>query len=135
MRDSNHNDPNSELLRRGYEALATGNSAAIRRVLADDMRWRVPGRTPLSGEYNGYEQVLGLLSKRTELSNRTFRIDVDEMLTEHDRVAVLCTVSAERYGQYWSSPAIHLWRIRDHKAAELWEFPLDQHGEHEFWSA
>lgn len=35
------------------------------------------------------------------------------MLGARDRVAVLCTVSAERYGQYRSAPAIHLWRVRN----------------------
>lgn len=127
--------PNAELLRRGYDAFACGDAAAIRRLLADDVRWRVPGRTPLSGDYHGHEQVLALLAKRSELSQKTFRIAVDETLAERDRVAVLCTVSAERYGQYWSSPALHLWRVRNDKAAELWEFPLDQHAEEEFWSA
>jgi ketosteroid isomerase-like protein len=127
--------PNSQLLRRGYEAFASGDVAAIRGLLADDVRWRVPGRTPLSGDYHGHQQVLALLSKRRELTQGTFRITIEETLADRDRVAALCTVSAERYGQYWASPALLLWRIRNHKAAELWEFPLDQHGEDEFWSA
>jgi ketosteroid isomerase-like protein len=126
---------NSLLLRRGYEAFARGDGTAIRGLLAEDITWRVPGRTPLSGEYCGRARVLAFLHKRMELSNETFRIEVKEILAERDRVAVLCTVSAERYGQYWSSPAIHMWRIRDNKAVELCEFGLDQHGEAEFWSA
>jgi uncharacterized protein len=127
--------PNGELLRRGYDAFARGDVAAIRRLLADDVRWRVPGRTPLSGDYHGHEQVLALLSKRRELSEKTYRVAIEETVAERDRVAVLCTVSAERFGQYWSAPALHLWRIRNDQAADVWEFCLDQHGENEFWFA
>jgi uncharacterized protein len=127
--------PNSLLLRRGYEALAGGDIAAVRALLAEDVVWRVPGRTALSGEYRGHGPVLALLSKRAELSGETFRIEVKEMLAERDLVAVLCTVSAERFGQYWASPAIHLWRIRVDEAVEMHEFGSDQHGEAEFWSA
>ena len=77
--------------------------------------------------------MLALLAKRRELSGDTFRIKVVEMLADRDRVVVICIVSAERFGQYWSAPALHLWRVRSEKATDVCEFQLDQHGEEEFW--
>jgi hypothetical protein len=56
----------------------------------------------------------------------------DVRLVERDGV---CIVSAERFGQYWSAPALHLWRMHSEKATDGCEFQLDQHGEEEFWSA
>jgi len=128
-------EPNPELLRRGYDALAQHDTAGVRALLAQNISWRVPGRSPLSGDYHGVEHVLALLANRRLLSGDTFRIKVVEMLADRDRVAVLCTVSAERYGQYWSAPALHLWRMRNEQAIDVCEFQLDQHGELEFWAA
>ena len=128
-------EPSAELLRRGYDALARHDTAAVRALLAEDVTWRVPGRGPLSGDYHGVERVLALLAKRRQLSGDTFRIKVQEMLADRDRVAVVCVVSAERFGQYWSAPALHLWRLRNEKATDVCEFQLDQHGEEEFWAA
>ena len=128
-------EPNAERLRRGYDALANHDSAAVRALLAEDVTWRVPGRGPLSGDYLGREHVLALLASRRQLSSDTFRIKVLEMLADRDRVAVICIVSAERFGQYWSAPALHLWRMRSEKATDVCEFQLDQHGEQEFWAA
>ena len=128
-------EPNAELLRRGYDALTDHDAVAVRALLAEDVTWRVPGRGPLSGDYHGVERVLALLAKRRQLSRDTFRIKVQEMLADRDRVAVICVVSAERFGQYWSAPALHLWRLRNEKATDVCEFQLDQHGEEEFWAA
>jgi uncharacterized protein len=128
-------EPNTERVRRGYEALANHDSAAVRALLAEDVTWRVPGRGPLSGDYHGHEHVLALLAKRRQLSSDTFRIKGLEMLADRDRVAVICIVSAERFGQYWSAPALHLWRLHGEKAHDVCEFQLDQHGEQEFWAA
>jgi ketosteroid isomerase-like protein len=128
-------EPNAERLRRGYDALANHDSAAVRALLAEDVTWRVPGRGPLSGDYHGHEPVLALLARRRQLSSDTFRIKVVEMLADRDRVAVICVVSAERFGQYWSAPALHLWRMHSEKATDVCEFQLDQHGEQEFWAA
>jgi len=128
-------EPNAELLRRGYDALANHDTAAVRALLAEDVTWRVPGRGPLSGDYHGVDRVLGMLAKRRQLSSDTFRIKVVEMLADRDRVAVMCVVSAERFGQYWSAPALHLWRMHSGKATDVCEFQLDQHGEEEFWAA
>jgi len=128
-------EPNAELVRRGYDALARHDSIALRALVAEDVTWRVPGRGPLSGDYHGHEQVLALLAKRRQLSSDTFRIKVQEMLADRDRIVVICVVSAERFGQYWSAPALHLWRMRSEKATDVYEFQLDQHGEAEFWAA
>jgi ketosteroid isomerase-like protein len=128
-------EANTELLRRGYDALAKHDTAEIRGLLAQNISWHVPGRSPLSGDYYGVEHVLALLANRRQLSGDTFHIKVVDILADRDRVAVLCIVSAERYGQYWSAPALHLWRMLNQQAIDVCEFQLDQHGEQEFWAA
>jgi ketosteroid isomerase-like protein len=125
--------PNAELVRRGYDAFAKGDIPTAFGLLADTITWHVPGRSPLSGDYKGHEEVLGFLTKSMELSGGTVRIDIDEILCDGERVVVICTVSAERSGQYWSSPEIHVWRVVDGKGVEFREFQGDQQTEDEFW--
>lgn len=125
----------AELVCRAYRAFANGDIATIRGVLAKDIAWHVPGRSPLSGDYHGPGQVLGLFTKTKELSNHTFKIAAEEMLVGQDWMAVVCTVTAERFGQCLSAPHVHLWRIRNDRAVEVREFQGDQENEDEFWSA
>jgi uncharacterized protein len=127
--------PNAELIRRGYEAFAHGDVPAVLDILGHDITWHVPGRSPLSGDYKGHEGVLDFFGKSMELSSGTLRVDADEILSDGDRVVVLATVSAERHGQSWSSPEIHVWRVLEGKAAEFREFQGDQQTEDEFWSS
>jgi uncharacterized protein len=128
-------DPNAELVRRGYEAFAQGDTPAILEIFGHDITWQVPGRSPLSGGYKGHEGVLDFFGKCMELSSGTLRVEADEILCDGERVVVLATVSAERYGQSWSSPEIHVWRVVGDKAVEFREFQGDQQAEDEFWSS
>jgi len=125
--------PNAELLRSGYEAFAKGDIPAALRTFAEDITWHVPGRSPLSGDYKGHDEVVGFFTKSMELSGGTLRVEPDEILADGDRVVVLTTVSAERKGRSWSSPEVHLWRVVDGKAVEFHEFQGDQQTEDEFW--
>src|SRR6516164_304063 len=52
-----------------------------------------------------------------ELSHGTFRIQVDDILAKGDRVVVLCTESAQPGGRSWSSTQVHVWTVKDGRAA------------------
>ncbi len=70
-----------------------------------------------------------------ELSGGTFRIQVDDVLANDQRVIVLVTESAERKGRKWSSPQVHAWTIENGKALVFWQYQGDQQTEDEFWSS
>src|SRR5262249_29037182 len=103
-------------------------------TFADDIRWHIPGRGPLSRDYRGHEEVLGFFRHFTELSDGTFRIQIDDVLANGDHVAVLVTESAQRGDRSWSSPQVHLWTVKDVKARDFGQFHGDQQTEDEFWS-
>jgi len=126
---------NAELIRRGYDAFADGDLATALTILDQDITWHVPGRGPLSGDYKGHDEVMGFFVKTMELSDGTFTIDIDDIITGGDRVVVLCTVAAERHGCCWSSPEIHVWRVANNTAVDFREFQGDQETEDEFWSS
>jgi hypothetical protein len=126
--------PNADLIRRAYGAFAKGDVPGAIAAFADDIRWHVPGRSPLSGDFTGPKEVVGFFARTMELSQGTFRIELEDVLASGDRVVVLCTVSAERHGRRWSSPEIHVWRVANGRVSEFREFQGAEQIEDEFWS-
>jgi len=127
-------DQNTAVLSQAYTAFAVGDIATVLTILSDDITWHVPGRGPLAGDYRGHDDVVGFFGKGMDLSGGTLRVEVDEIISDGDRVVALTTVSAERAGRRWSSPEVHVWRVRDGKAVEFREYQGDQQAEDEFWS-
>ena len=129
------NTDNAELIRAGYAAFGRGDVAAVLAMLDPGIAWHVPGRSPLSGDYKGHDEVVGFFTRTMQLSDATFVIDIEDVLAEADRVVVLCTVAARRLGRTWSSPEVHVWRVLGGRAVEFREYQGDQQTEDEFWSA
>ena len=125
---------NLELIRRGYEAFGRGDIATVLGILDPDIHWHIPGRSPLSGDYTGHDEVIAFFTKTQQLAAGTFAIEIDEMLAGTQRVVALCTVSAQRNGRQWSTPEVHVWRVADGRAVEFREYQGDQQAEDEFWS-
>ena len=127
-------EKNRELVESAYQAFAHGDIPKAMAALSESILWHVPGRGPLSRDYRGHDEVLGFFQHFMELSNGTFRIQVDDVLAKGDRVVALVTESAERKGRKWSSPQVHAWTVKDGKATVFWQFQGDQYVEDEFWS-
>jgi hypothetical protein len=72
--------PNEDLLRRGYEAFATGDIDTVLSVFSHDIAWHVGGSNQTSGEYHGHQEVMGFFVKLMELSGGSFRLDVHDIL-------------------------------------------------------
>jgi len=124
---------NATLVRDAYEAFARGDIPTVLGILDPAIIWHIPGRSPLSGDYKGHDEVLGFFATSMERSAGTLRVDVDDIIANGERVVVLSTVSAVRNGRSWSSPEVHVWRVVDGTAVEFREFQGDQQSEDEFW--
>jgi len=126
---------NGALIQSAYDAFFRGDVETAIASFADDILWHVPGRGPLSRDYRGHAEVLGFFGHFNELSGGTFRVQVEEVLAQGDRVVVLCTESAQRGGRSWSSPQVHVWTVKNGKATVFWQYQGDQQAEDEFWSS
>ncbi len=60
--------PNAKLLRKGYEAFASGDMATITELFSEDVVWHAPGNNPVSGVHRGRDAVFAALAKVTQLS-------------------------------------------------------------------
>lgn len=125
---------NAALIKSAYDAFSRGDTQSVFAVFAQNILWHVPGRGPLSKDYRGHAEVGGFFEQFMGLSEGTFRIQIDQILANRERVVVLCTESASRAGRSWSSPQVHVWTVKDGRATAFWEYEGDQQGEDEFWS-
>jgi uncharacterized protein len=128
------NHPNRDLIKRAYDAFGRGDIPTVLGILDKQIRWHVPGQSPLSGDYSGREELLGFFKKSMELSEGTMRIDVHDIVASDATVFVLCSVSATRSGRYADFLEVHLWRIVDGHPVEFREFQGDEHTENKFWA-
>jgi ketosteroid isomerase-like protein len=97
--------------------------------------FRIPGRSPISGEYNGQDESPA--SSRCSRSAQTgrFSIPVHDVLdNDADTVVVLATHSAQRDDRELARPAVHLWRFADGKATSHESFVSDVFAQDAFWS-
>ncbi len=125
---------NGEIIREAYQNFATGNIPAVFAAFDPSITWHVPGHSPLSGDYAGHDEVGGFFQRTMALSGGAFGIDVHNVLGEGDLVVALVTVNAERNGSSASFPEIHVWRMKNGKAADFREYQGDEQREDKFWS-
>src|SRR6201999_554596 len=119
-------DLNSVIVRKAYEDFAQGNIPSAFAVFDAGITWHVPGHSPLSGNYTGYDQVGGFFHRTMELSGGAFSIDVHNVLAEDDLVLALVTAKAERNGVSASFPEIHVWQMKDGKVTAFREYQADE---------
>lgn len=127
--------PHEDLTREAFAAFGRGDLEALRReYLAEDIRWHYPGRSPLAGDYEGIDQVLGLFGRTFELSNGTFRIELHDVVANDEHTVALFTVRAERAGRRLEDHVAEVLHVHDGKATEVWLHPADPYAGDEFWS-
>ncbi len=127
--------PNVALARESYDALAKGDIDYIRdRLLAEDVVFHVPGRGPLVGDYRGKDEVVRYLTRYTELTGGSIRLEPQEFLSGENHVAALVHARGERGGRVLDDHGMHLFRITNGKISERWSYPQDLYSTDEFFA-
>ena len=128
------NPTNATIIRKGYNDFANGDIPAVLEAFDTSITWHVPGHSPLSGDYQGHDEVVGFFKHTLALSGGIFAIEVQHLLAEEDVVVALVTVKAERNGRSVAFPEVHVWRLAKEKVTEFREFQGDEQTEDRFWS-
>jgi ketosteroid isomerase-like protein len=82
-------DENKQLLQRIFQEMSMGDSRPFVNALADDVTWKVMGRTQWSGTYRGKQTVLNDLLRQLQsrLADR-YRASADRIIAEGPYVVV-----------------------------------------------
>jgi ketosteroid isomerase-like protein len=127
--------PNEELLRKGYTAFASFDLDTIRELFDDNIKWHIPGRSPVAGDYKNKDEVFDFFSKILTISEGTFKVDVHDVLANDEHAVVLTTSHAERPGKKaLAIKGVASYHIKDGKVVEAWFFDEDLYADDEFWS-
>jgi ketosteroid isomerase-like protein len=125
---------NAQLLERFFDAFATGRFDVIEASLADDVRSHTPGHSRLAGTREGRDAVLAHLGRSRELSDGTYRIEIEDLLGGEHHAAVVYRGTASRLGRELDLRHVALYAIEDGRVTEIWFTPLDQDVFDAFWS-
>ncbi len=126
--------PNAALLRKGYEAFASGDMATLTELFAEDVVWHVPGNSQISGEHRGRDAVFGVFAKVGQLTGGSFKIELHDVLANDEHAVSLTRGRASREGKQLEAVECTVYHIKGGKVTEFWSFPEDQRVTDEFWS-
>jgi ketosteroid isomerase-like protein len=123
-----------DIIRRGYQAFGEGDMETLGSLYTDDVVQTMPGKNPLSGEYKGRDNVLGLYGKLFELSGGTFKAELKSLKTEGDKVVSFHHSQGERSGKTLSDDESIAFSFSGDKISRLDVTAGDEAAVDDFWS-
>ena len=125
--------PNDALLERAFAAFGR-DALTVARSLADDVAWRVPGTTAMSGEYNGRDEVLRFLRQTLVLTDGTYRTELRYVVADDERAVAVYRARGERDGRTLDIDQALVCVIRDEQIADVTAVPFDFPAFAAFWA-
>jgi uncharacterized protein len=126
--------PNEDLIRRGYDAFARGDTETLREMFDPGIVWHFPGRSLLAGDHRGVDAVLGFFGRTMELTDGTFRAELHDVVADDEHTVGLHLATGEREGRTLADREVLVVHIRDGKIIEVWQHLEDQYTYDEFFS-
>jgi ketosteroid isomerase-like protein len=117
--------PNLTLINDFFQAYTRNDMDGIKKVLAANIKWHIPGKHPLSGTKTGVNEVLEFFQK---LNKGAFKAE-PIVMGVNDTFVIDChrNWSNLENEDNLNSMSCLLWRIENNKIAEVHNFPEDQH--------
>jgi uncharacterized protein len=107
-----------------YGAFARGDVPAVLGAFADDIEWYESEGMPYGGLHRGGEAVAQKVFGPIAEDLDGFAVTPEELVGSGETVAAVVryTGTAKATGKQLDLPAVHLWDIRDGKAARFRQF-------------
>jgi uncharacterized protein len=126
---------NEDLVRQAYKAFGEGDMDTLGSLFAPDAVHVATGNTPLSGEYKGVDDILAYYGKLFELSEGTFRAELQSVSVEGDDTVVATHHdSGQRNGKTLDQDENLTFTISGGKFTRLVEDHSDPAAYDDFWS-
>jgi len=125
--------PHFALARRLWDAIALADVEMLRELMTEKTTWRMCGRSPLAGLYEGPEAILPFMARVGELTEDLHSNLIDIFV--NDRGAVMrYSVHAVRGPQHLDTEHLFLIRIENGRIREAVFAPVDQYAYDCFFS-
>lgn len=128
----NGEHPNAQLIRRLFGAFGK-DAKQISATMTRDVLWRVPGDTPMSGDYRGRLEVVAFLRRTGIETEGTYRSRLHTALADDEWGLAVYRASGRRNGRELDIEQALVIRFEDGCMREVTAVPLDPRF-HVFWA-
>ena len=122
------------IVRELLDALEARDVPAIEALLADEIVYYFPGRSPVAGTYRGREAVVGLFRAFASLFNGPIEMSTHDVVASEAHVVDLATYRGSRGGERFTWNTVRLYHVDRDRIAEIWLMIGDQY-EFDAWLA
>lgn len=126
--------PNATVLRRTYDAYMKKDFDALKTLFAPNITWHVSGKSGVSGDYEGVDEVLDYFKQTLEDTGGTLKPEAQGFLGGEDYGAILLHVTASRQSKKLADDQMLVGKIRDGRVIEMWQTSTNQYQADPFWS-
>ena len=127
-------ESNRELLDRLMQAFGVWDEPTLRKIIADDVTYHVPGKSAISGDHRGWDGYYAYCEKIGDLSAKTADYRLHDIMASDDHGVALMRVLADRDGRHLDVNVAWVAHLKDGRVVEVWEVPVDQAAWDAFWS-
>jgi hypothetical protein len=122
-------------VREGFASFGGSDPKVLLSLFAPDAVWHVPGRSSMSGDYRGLEEIVPFLRRTAELTNGTYRVGLLWVVADDEHaVAVYLARGSRPDGRELDIEQVLLIELRDGFWTDIRAQPLDQAAFEVFWS-
>jgi ketosteroid isomerase-like protein len=82
---------NKDVIKRGYEAFASGDLDSVMSLFDDDCEWVQPGQSAVSGTFHGKAEVMEHFGR---LAEKGLTVKLNQLIAEGDTVVAITEVTA-----------------------------------------
>jgi len=122
-----------KLATRAWQAVSSGDAAALEKLYSEDIVWHVSGRGPYAGDHRGRDAVLGYLATVGEQADR-FDASLEDVLIGDERMAFVMRAVGSREGRSLDATYVVMLRLDGGRVAEVWSTAFDQYAVDAFWA-
>src|SRR2546426_10783082 len=110
--------PNATLVNHLYDAFDAKDSEKLKKLIAEDAVWYVPGSSPISGEHRGHAAIFAYFQKLAELSGGTFRAELVDGLARDMHAAAFGAAIGEGGGRVLEQTYLLFLRVENDRVVE-----------------
>ena len=125
--------PHVELAERVFASFRR-DARTLASLIAEDAVWRVVGRAPVAGVYEGRRAIFDLFRATQTLTDSTYLAELRWVLADDERTVVVYRASGRRGDRELDIDQALVIRVEDGRWVEILAVPLDPIAFDEFWA-
>ena len=126
--------PNVDRYLRTIRAFNEDDLGTALQLTHEDVVYRIPGRSPIAGEFVGLVAYQAALRRARDLSGNTLSLEPSAVLANDEHLLVYGRIRAQRGGKRLDSEHCVAFRFAGGRIIEGRTIPVDQYAFDDFWS-